>query len=190
MTGRTRDGAPSLQACSWSSSAAGRLVTRSAAIAGGRARRHARGRARARRQFTMSAATLVRRARRHARGRARRLVTMSAAISGAPTSPPCSWPSSAAGSPSRRRLPRAELAGTLAVELELGGWPPGRRRSPAWPRSPACELGGWFTRIAPRQRRDPVQPCRMPWAPPAPGPSPRRDRCRPVKNGIQIVRPW
>ena len=33
---------------------------------------------------------------------------------------------------------RAELAGMLAVELELGGWSPGRQRSPAPPSSPAC----------------------------------------------------
>jgi len=32
----------------------------------------------------------------------------------------------------------AELAGMLVVELELGGWSPGRRRSPARPSSPAC----------------------------------------------------
>jgi hypothetical protein len=55
------------------------------------------------------------RTRRYApgRARARRLVTMSAAIVGA-----------------------AELAGM--VELELGGWPPGQRRSSARPNSPAC----------------------------------------------------
>jgi hypothetical protein len=39
----------------------------------------------------------------------------------------------------------AKLAGMLVVELELGGWLPGRRRAPARPSSPACS---WSSSVA------------------------------------------
>jgi hypothetical protein len=45
----------------------------------------------------------------------------------------------------------------LVVELELGGWSPGRRRSPARPSSPAMllvELSGW----PPGRQRSPARP--------------------------------
>jgi hypothetical protein len=73
------------------------------------------------------------RARRHARGRARararRLATRSAAIAGA-----------------------AELAGLVVMELELGGWSSGRRRSPARPSSPLDLVVGVAARTSPTAR--------------------------------------